>query len=188
MFLLLRSLSQLFSLPLCRRALKATAVLVPLFGLQLVAIIYRPPHTAPGAETYEMISVFVTNSQVCVQYSAVCYHVCDGRNNPVCEHVRGTTCQGTTCLFPFQDIYILSGLSFLNLFWYLCFDFIIQGENTSYCYNLKEWIRFCCHLRQNSFVDSESNVRYQTKFVSVLQGFFVALIFCFLNQEVSIQD
>ncbi|ESO87997.1 hypothetical protein LOTGIDRAFT_234777 [Lottia gigantea] len=46
-----------------RRALKATFILVPLFGLQLFFIIYRPPSTWSGSFMYEVISKIVNNLQ-----------------------------------------------------------------------------------------------------------------------------
>ncbi|CAG5117309.1 unnamed protein product, partial [Candidula unifasciata] len=46
-----------------RRALKATFVLIPLFGVQLFVTIYRHPAGRPGAAEYEKFSVFVLNSQ-----------------------------------------------------------------------------------------------------------------------------
>ena len=49
-----------------RRALKATAVLVPLFGLQLFLVIYRPHASHNVTHVYEVIAAFVTNSQVYV--------------------------------------------------------------------------------------------------------------------------
>ena len=49
-----------------RRALKATFVLVPLFGIQLMFIIYRPPASSAGAKEFEIISYLITNLQVIV--------------------------------------------------------------------------------------------------------------------------
>lgn len=47
-----------------RRALKATFVLIPLFGIQLFVTIYRLPAGTKGAPTYEKFNVIVLNSQV----------------------------------------------------------------------------------------------------------------------------
>ncbi|CAI9727968.1 calcitonin gene-related peptide type 1 receptor-like isoform X1 [Octopus vulgaris] len=46
-----------------RRALKATFVLIPLFGLQLVFIINRPDSTSSYVYTYENISEIIIKSQ-----------------------------------------------------------------------------------------------------------------------------
>ncbi|XP_070184119.1 calcitonin gene-related peptide type 1 receptor-like [Littorina saxatilis] len=46
-----------------RRALKATFVLIPLFGVQLFVTIYRLPAGQAGAPEYEQFTVFVNNSQ-----------------------------------------------------------------------------------------------------------------------------
>ncbi|XP_076439358.1 calcitonin gene-related peptide type 1 receptor-like [Babylonia areolata] len=46
-----------------RRALKATFVLIPLFGVQLFVTVYRLPAGQPGGAEYEQFTVFVTNSQ-----------------------------------------------------------------------------------------------------------------------------
>ncbi|KAL3832653.1 hypothetical protein ACJMK2_024276 [Sinanodonta woodiana] len=46
-----------------RRALKATFVLIPLFGVQLFVTIYRVPPSFPGALHYERFSEFVICSQ-----------------------------------------------------------------------------------------------------------------------------
>lgn len=45
-----------------RKALRATFVLIPLFGVQLVVTVYRP--VSPSSIYYERFSEFVTNSQV----------------------------------------------------------------------------------------------------------------------------
>lgn len=47
-----------------RRALKATFVLIPLFGVQLAVTIYRPPPESPISLYYERVSDVITNSQV----------------------------------------------------------------------------------------------------------------------------
>lgn len=47
-----------------RRALKATFVLLPLFGIQLFVTIYRLPPGTPGEANYEQFTIFVMNSQV----------------------------------------------------------------------------------------------------------------------------
>ncbi|ELU14839.1 hypothetical protein CAPTEDRAFT_128185 [Capitella teleta] len=46
-----------------RRGLKATFLLVPLFGLQLLMVIYRPPYHARGSRLYEILAAFIINSQ-----------------------------------------------------------------------------------------------------------------------------
>lgn len=46
-----------------RRALKATFILVPLFGIQLFLVIYRPPYQSSFGYHYDMISAFVVNLQ-----------------------------------------------------------------------------------------------------------------------------
>ncbi|GFS07012.1 calcitonin family peptide receptor [Elysia marginata] len=46
-----------------RRALKATFVLIPLFGVQLFVTVYRLPAGTPFLTFYEKFSVFVLNSQ-----------------------------------------------------------------------------------------------------------------------------
>lgn len=48
----------------CRRAVKATFVLLPLFGVQLFVTIYRVPTEAPGGLEYERFSIVVNNLQV----------------------------------------------------------------------------------------------------------------------------
>ena len=50
---------------LVRRALKATFVLVPLFGLQLFLVIYRP-NDAFIQDIYEITSTVITDFQVCL--------------------------------------------------------------------------------------------------------------------------
>ncbi|CAH1788340.1 unnamed protein product [Owenia fusiformis] len=46
-----------------RRALKATFILIPLFGLQLLFIIYRVPDHSPASYYFEIITAIITNSQ-----------------------------------------------------------------------------------------------------------------------------
>ncbi|KAL5007063.1 hypothetical protein ScPMuIL_015869 [Solemya velum] len=46
-----------------RRALRATFVLIPLFGVQLFLTIYRPPANTPSGLEYDRMSAFVMNSQ-----------------------------------------------------------------------------------------------------------------------------
>ncbi|CAL1533695.1 unnamed protein product [Lymnaea stagnalis] len=46
-----------------RRALKATLVLVPLFGLQLVLVIYRPQEDSRLLFLYEIVAKIISNSQ-----------------------------------------------------------------------------------------------------------------------------
>lgn len=59
-----------------RRALKATFVLIPLFGVQLIVTIYRVPPEAPGALHYERFSEFIINSQG--MFVAVIFCLCNG--------------------------------------------------------------------------------------------------------------
>ena len=47
-----------------RRTFRASVILMPLFGLQLFVIIYRPPFGARGWREYEIIASSVRNSQV----------------------------------------------------------------------------------------------------------------------------
>ncbi|WAQ94799.1 CALRL-like protein, partial [Mya arenaria] len=47
-----------------RKALKATFVLIPLFGVQLTVTVYRIPYHLPGAVYYERFSDIITNLQV----------------------------------------------------------------------------------------------------------------------------
>ncbi|KAL8609391.1 hypothetical protein ACOMHN_019881 [Nucella lapillus] len=54
------------------RALKATFVLIPLFGGQLFVTIYRLPAGVPGGVQYEQFTVFVNNSQVIAQMKRTC--------------------------------------------------------------------------------------------------------------------
>ncbi|XP_052811143.1 calcitonin gene-related peptide type 1 receptor-like [Mya arenaria] len=46
-----------------RKALKATFVLIPLFGIQLTVTVYRIPYHIPGAVYYERFSDIITNLQ-----------------------------------------------------------------------------------------------------------------------------
>lgn len=46
-----------------RKALKATFVLIPLFGLQQFLFIYRPPPTSPISFPYEIAQVLVNNTR-----------------------------------------------------------------------------------------------------------------------------
>ena len=50
----------------CRRAFKATFILVPLFGLQLFGIIYRPSPQARFYIIYDLFSGIMVNLQVCI--------------------------------------------------------------------------------------------------------------------------
>ncbi|PVD30882.1 hypothetical protein C0Q70_10157 [Pomacea canaliculata] len=58
-----------------RRALKATFVLIPLFGAQLFVTVYRLPAGQPGGAEYEQFTAFVTNSQSATEnsYKAVVF-------------------------------------------------------------------------------------------------------------------
>ncbi len=48
----------------CRKAVKATVILIPLFGLQQFCIIYSPADTAPGFIVYNMARAIIIHSQV----------------------------------------------------------------------------------------------------------------------------
>ncbi|XP_048247536.1 calcitonin gene-related peptide type 1 receptor-like isoform X1 [Haliotis rufescens] len=56
-----------------RRALKATFILVPLFGLQLFLVIYRPPSEWEGFFYYEVLAKVVSNSQGAVVALIFCF-------------------------------------------------------------------------------------------------------------------
>ena len=47
-----------------RKALKATFVLIPLFGLQQFLVIYRPPAAAAISFAYEIFQSVIKNTQV----------------------------------------------------------------------------------------------------------------------------
>ena len=52
-------------------------MLVPLFGIQLLFIIYRPPPHWPGATEFQIVSDVVTNLQV------TCIHIYQGQGSQV---------------------------------------------------------------------------------------------------------
>ncbi|XP_046573928.1 calcitonin gene-related peptide type 1 receptor-like [Haliotis rubra] len=66
-----------------RRALKATFVLIPLFGGQLFVTLYRVPPGNPGAVEYEKFTVFIINSQGF--FVALIFCFC---NSEVLSHLR----------------------------------------------------------------------------------------------------
>ncbi|CAD5110662.1 DgyrCDS40 [Dimorphilus gyrociliatus] len=66
-----------------RRALKATLILIPLFGLQLMSVIYRPRSSSIVFKYYEWFSEFITNSQGFLVSLIFC--ICNGE---VIGHVR----------------------------------------------------------------------------------------------------
>ncbi|XP_045169211.2 calcitonin gene-related peptide type 1 receptor-like isoform X1 [Mercenaria mercenaria] len=67
-----------------RKALKATFVLIPLFGVQLVVTIYRMPPESSGSLHYERFNEFVTNSQgMCV---ALIFCLCNGEVTSLMMH------------------------------------------------------------------------------------------------------
>ncbi|XP_005089839.2 calcitonin gene-related peptide type 1 receptor [Aplysia californica] len=68
-----------------RRALKATFVLIPLFGVQLFVTIYRLPAGRAGAAEYEKFTVFVLNSQGFFVALIFCFF-----NGEVITHVKRT--------------------------------------------------------------------------------------------------
>ena len=47
-----------------RRALKAAFILVPLFGIHLILIIYRPQQPSSAAFIYELFTYIASNGQV----------------------------------------------------------------------------------------------------------------------------
>ena len=51
---------------LYRRAFKATFIMMPLFGVQLIFIIYRPPFHLAISEAYEIIAAIIIHSQVSI--------------------------------------------------------------------------------------------------------------------------
>lgn len=59
-----------------RKALKATFVLIPLFGVYLVVTIYRLPPGYPGSLYYEHFSEFVSNTQGMIV--AIVFCLCNG--------------------------------------------------------------------------------------------------------------
>ncbi|XP_053373348.1 calcitonin gene-related peptide type 1 receptor-like [Mercenaria mercenaria] len=59
-----------------RKALKATFILIPLFGVQIFVLIYRLPADSAGFYNYERFSEFVTNSQG--MFVAVIFCLCNG--------------------------------------------------------------------------------------------------------------
>ncbi|CAG2242008.1 unnamed protein product [Mytilus edulis] len=56
-----------------RRGIKATFLLVPLFGIQLFFIIYRPPEETAYRFPYEVISKFIIDSQGAIVSLVFCY-------------------------------------------------------------------------------------------------------------------
>lgn len=68
-----------------RRTLKATFVLVPLFGLQLLLIIYRPQADSAYAFAYEIISKIIINSQGALVSLVFCF-----LNGEVHGYLRGS--------------------------------------------------------------------------------------------------
>ncbi|ELU10120.1 hypothetical protein CAPTEDRAFT_219484 [Capitella teleta] len=68
-----------------RRALKATAILVPLFGLQLLMIIYRPSPQSAFSAQYEILAAIITNSQGLLVAIILCL-----LNGEVLSHLRRT--------------------------------------------------------------------------------------------------
>ncbi|XP_041366713.1 calcitonin gene-related peptide type 1 receptor-like [Gigantopelta aegis] len=56
-----------------RRALKATFILVPLFGIQLVLVIYRPPQDWTGSFGYEILVKVVSNTQGAIVALIFCF-------------------------------------------------------------------------------------------------------------------
>ncbi|CAL1527689.1 unnamed protein product [Lymnaea stagnalis] len=68
-----------------RRALKATFVLIPLFGVQLFVTIYRLPAGRSGGPEYEKFSVCVLNSQGFFVALIFCFF-----NGEVISHVKRT--------------------------------------------------------------------------------------------------
>ncbi|XP_060562719.1 calcitonin receptor-like [Ruditapes philippinarum] len=67
-----------------RKALKATFVLIPLFGVQLFVTVYRLPPNSTGFYHYERFSEFVTNSQG--MFVAVIFCLCNGEVTSLVKH------------------------------------------------------------------------------------------------------
>ncbi|XP_052811225.1 calcitonin gene-related peptide type 1 receptor-like [Mya arenaria] len=67
-----------------RKALKATFVLIPLFGVQLTFTVYRTPHHMPGAVYYERFSDILTNSQGL--FVAIIFCLCNGEVISLLRH------------------------------------------------------------------------------------------------------
>ncbi|PVD30641.1 hypothetical protein C0Q70_09914 [Pomacea canaliculata] len=76
-----------------RRALKATAVLVPLFGLHLFLIIYSPPITSQAANIYEIFAAFIKNSQGAIVAIIFCF-----MNKEVLSHLKESKRRYHGCL------------------------------------------------------------------------------------------
>ncbi|KAH9510317.1 hypothetical protein Btru_042747 [Bulinus truncatus] len=73
-----------------RRALKATVILVPLFGLQLLLVIYRPGDYIEENATYEIFTKIINNSQGMAVTAVFCF-----MNGEVHNMLRGRiVCQG----------------------------------------------------------------------------------------------
>ncbi|XP_050388452.1 calcitonin gene-related peptide type 1 receptor, partial [Patella vulgata] len=68
-----------------RKALKASFVLVPLFGVQLFLVIYRPPPDLDISYPFEILSEIMSNSQGVLVSLLLCFF-----NHEVRAHLRGT--------------------------------------------------------------------------------------------------
>ena len=49
---------------ICRRAVRATLILIPLLGLQYIAFPFKPPPGSSGEHVYSMIVAFLVSFQV----------------------------------------------------------------------------------------------------------------------------
>ncbi|CAG5136877.1 unnamed protein product, partial [Candidula unifasciata] len=56
-----------------RRALKATFILVPLFGLQVFLIVYQPPGNVVNFFAYEVVARIISNSQGTAVATIFCF-------------------------------------------------------------------------------------------------------------------
>ncbi|XP_071158627.1 calcitonin gene-related peptide type 1 receptor-like isoform X1 [Mytilus edulis] len=70
-----------------RRAVKATFVLIPLFGVQLFVTIYRIPTSSPGGLEYERFSIVTNNLQGFFVALIFCF-----LNNEVSSHIQLQRC------------------------------------------------------------------------------------------------
>ncbi|XP_076460867.1 calcitonin gene-related peptide type 1 receptor-like isoform X2 [Babylonia areolata] len=87
-----------------RRALRATSVLVPLFGLQLFLVIYRPQASPQVTHVYDIIGALVTNSQGGLVALIFCFF-----NKEVLSHLKQLKVRCSRCLS--RDPYDTKGLS-----------------------------------------------------------------------------
>ncbi|KAL8562735.1 hypothetical protein ACOMHN_022611 [Nucella lapillus] len=77
-----------------RRALRATSVLVPLFGLQLFLVMYRPQASHHVTHIYDVIGALVTNSQGGLVALIFCFF-----NKEVLSHLKQLKVRCSRCLW-----------------------------------------------------------------------------------------